>query len=646
MGHGRGSVDELGSIEEARPDRTVGSAVPRQFSPLADTPPPAENSPVDRQGISLVNALDSIFRDRAFHPVTWLGAHVLDAAGDSSRDAMVQPHSASAKECSLAPSVQLLVTPLCGSTFPLLVSRDISAAALTQRLAERCSLPDSAFWLLLRGRYIVGELEGGWLQRNELVKMVLRAPLRGGTIVKSGYLVKDPVHGGLLSSPRRRFFRLTVHALEWYVDDKPSRSPKGSLQLAGASVDEASDRALAIVSAGRRLVLHGDDLSEWATAIRAQLDDLDEHQPVIQAEDMQIAEETVSAALLTSLQDDVDERQQQVSQAEDVRLAEEAVAVALPAGVQEGVIAAAEAAAPALATEVRDIKVPREIVGKSGYLVKEPDAPHQIAASDCCNALQVLQCCCVLFRRCHFFRLSESSLEWYADDELTKPPEGSMRLAGAHIEASGGTLTILSASNQLVLRGDALNEWEVAIRAQLEKLRDITLPPEMYEVLTAFDDRLVDALAASVIRLSRTEWLLAQPDDFKMPYRQQLEELEQSGALPSPLLSPEEAAALVRQGDRSAGAVTHAWLCPGNPDPKGRRMKLLRQELKSRPNIKGLFFEYAHHSTQTQLSRNVHRPSIPTRILRLRTASPAYTSTHLAPFGRSRKTPPSSSRWM
>ena len=54
MGHGRGSVDELGSIEEARPDRTVGSAVPRQFSPLADTPPPAENSPVDRQGISVL----------------------------------------------------------------------------------------------------------------------------------------------------------------------------------------------------------------------------------------------------------------------------------------------------------------------------------------------------------------------------------------------------------------------------------------------------------------------------------------------------------------------------------------------------------------------------------------------------------------
>ena len=36
---------------------------------------------------------------------------------------------------------------------------------------------------------------------------------------------------------------------------------------------------------------------------------------------------------------------------------------------------------------------------------------------------------------------------------------------------------------------------------------------EMYDILTAFDDRLVDALKTSVIRLVCVEWLLAQPDD-------------------------------------------------------------------------------------------------------------------------------------
>ena len=82
------------------------------------------------------------------------------------------------------------------------------------------------------------------------------------------------------------------------------------------------------------------------------------------------------------------------------------------------------------------------------------------------------------------------------------------------------------------------------------------LPSDVHRALTAFDDRLVDALAAAVIRLVCSAWLLAQPDDFKMPYRQQLEQLERSGTSPSPLLSPEEAAALVRRGNRSVGAVT------------------------------------------------------------------------------------------
>ena len=86
---------------------------------------------------------------------------------------------------------------------------------------------------------------------------------------------------------------------------------------------------------------------------------------------------------------------------------------------------------------------------------------------------------------------------------------------------------------------------------------------------------------------------------------QQLEELERSGASPSPLLSPEEAAALILQGDRSVGAVTHGWLSPGNPDPAGSRIKLLRQELKSLPNIKGLFFECACSSIRTLLKHSM-----------------------------------------
>ena len=122
---------------------------------------------------------------------------------------------------------------------------------------------------------------------------------------------------------------------------------------------------------------------------------------------------------------------------------------------------------------------------------------------------------------------------------------------------------------------------------------DSALPIELYRALTAFDDRLVEALAAKIIRHLSTVWLFAQPSGFKMPYRQQLEELERQGASPSPLLSPMEAVKLIRRGNRGIGAVTHGWLSPGNPDPAGARMKVLKEALKERPHIVAIFFEYA-----------------------------------------------------
>ena len=74
--------------------------------------------------------------------------------------------------------------------------------------------------------------------------------------------------------------------------------------------------------------------------------------------------------------------------------------------------------------------------------------------------------------------------------------------------------------------------------------------------LSALDNRLLAVLGTGAIRLVRVEWLQSQPDGFRMPYRQQLEELELRGASPTPLLSPEEAVQLIRRGDRSAAAVT------------------------------------------------------------------------------------------
>ena len=62
---------------------------------------------------------------------------------------------------------------------------------------------------------------------------------------------------------------------------------------------------------------------------------------------------------------------------------------------------------------------------------------------------------------------------------------------------------------------------------------------------------------------------------------------------PLPCSSPEEAVALVRQGNRSAGALTYGWPANGNPDPTGQRVKVLQSALAERPQIRGFFWDFA-----------------------------------------------------
>ena len=311
--------------------------------------------------------------------------------------------------------------------------------------------------------------------------MVLRAPLRGGTVAKSGYLIKAPRSSHLFSRPRRRFILLSECKLEWFVDDQPFRQPEGSIPLAGARIEERTTTGiLTIFSESERVVLRGDKLDEWEAAIRVELEKLDE-------------EERHLEALQTAI----------------VQLTE-------------------QAEQPAAMLQVRE---------------------DEEAAVDQVMSVQ----------------------------DRMRPGSSESKLPG---------------SNQ---SEEAVEEASPSADASATPslLRENSLSAEMHERLSAFDRPLVKALDEAVIRVASVAWLLAQSDDFTMPYRQQLEELERGGASPSPLLSPKEAAALVQQGDRSLGAVTHAWLCPGNPDPQGRRMKVLRKALKALPHIKGLFFECA-----------------------------------------------------
>ena len=79
------------------------------------------------------------------------------------------------------------------------------------------------------------------------------------------------------------------------------------------------------------------------------------------------------------------------------------------------------------------------------------------------------------------------------------------------------------------------------------------------------DKGLAAALKSGDIRLLRRAWVLEAPEH--LPYRQVLEERERRGE--SPLLSPEEAAALLARGDRSIGALTQC--APHVPEPPGSR---------------------------------------------------------------------------
>ena len=119
------------------------------------------------------------------------------------------------------------------------------------------------------------------------------------------------------------------------------------------------------------------------------------------------------------------------------------------------------------------------------------------------------------------------------------------------------------------------------------------LPSKLRQALTELDKIVIDVLLRGAIRLLCVKWLLMQPANFKMPNRQALEEIERSGVSPSPLLSCEEAAALVERGDRSIGALTYGWLSPGDPDPDGSRMRVLRRALKGMLiRIEALFWDF------------------------------------------------------
>ena len=148
---------------------------------------------------------------------------------------------------------------------------------------------------------------------------------------------------------------------------------------------------------------------------------------------------------------------------------------------------------------------------------------------------------------------------------------------------------------------------------------------DVVEQCRQLDEDLATTFRRGDIRLLRRVWFLEAPDQH-LPHRQELEARERQGE--SPLLDPEEAAALLERGDRSIGAVTqcassgpspaplplpspttepHArrspWFSPGDPDPAGVKLKILREALLVHTHIEALFVDFA---SLFQASRPAH----------------------------------------
>lgn len=94
-----------------------------------------------------------------------------------------------------------------------------------------------------------------------------------------------------------------------------------------------------------------------------------------------------------------------------------------------------------------------------GHLVKEPRRGHLLSQ-----------------RRRRFFVLRGHELIWYSSEDRSYH-KGTLQLEGAKVEHDGNFLTVASSNERVVLSGDALDEWERAIRAAITPPQPPPQPP-------------------------------------------------------------------------------------------------------------------------------------------------------------------------
>lgn len=164
----------------------------------------------------------------------------------------------------------------------------------------------------------------------------------------------------------------------------------------------------------------------------------------------------------------------------------------------------------------------------------------------------------------HSLSLSPQPLYCLSQAAQAVQPPGSHRLSGMQGSSLAGNLS--------ARRLHRSHSRSLANKQHASGARPLTAAGSSAEIrtLSQLDEQLIERLRAGDIRLVRSSWLLL-PSVTKIPTRQELEKLEERSTLPGeelPLLTPDEGAALVLRGNRTAGALSHGWLLAGDCDPK------------------------------------------------------------------------------
>ncbi|KAL1530228.1 hypothetical protein AB1Y20_001143 [Prymnesium parvum] len=274
-----------------------------------------------------------------------------------------------------------------------------------------------------------------------------------------GYLVKEPLNsrpkGNIIASARRRFFVLTPDAIEWHESDEVGSVPKGYLLLRGAQVYRRGlhGEELALTSGGDELLMRlaadspPDALDKWEAALRTQIKAITERDAPgrgVRRSSVEAGERISTRRLSAGV-----ERRSRLSSGGGKRT--------------EMVWASPPVSRHSCAAPLEDKSPADSGCLWQGYLIKDPLHGNLLSQA-----------------RRRFFLLTPVAIEWFESQEDVSIAKGNLRLRGAQVYRrglQGEKLVLTSGADELVMRKgvwnrpEELDEWEAAIRKQIDTIR-------------------------------------------------------------------------------------------------------------------------------------------------------------------------------